>query len=58
MGFAGLARTVPPHPEPIRPPYDEPMIGSFRRDPEDLVVRLALCAAALTVATAVAAGRR
>jgi two-component system sensor histidine kinase KdpD len=32
------------------------MIATFRHDPEDIVVRLALCAAALIVATAVAAG--
>ena len=32
------------------------MIGLNRRDPEDLVVRLALCAAGLIVATVVAAG--
>ena len=32
------------------------MIGLLRRDPEDLVVRLVLCAAALVVATGVAAG--
>ncbi len=32
------------------------MIAWLRRDPEDLAVRLALCAAALVIATAVAAG--